>query len=372
MMDYTENLHLRKPAAGDFYDIGAFNSNTDVVDALFPDGILPIEKGGTGAADAAAALTALGAFPAHKVVEDVASPDCNDYTDDGWHYFSSSHTPAHAPEGAQSGWLHTVQGPNADYIFQEWYVLRQNDAYNYWKKYTRQKQGPTTGWRDWVCAMTEKDIPALATRATVADSATTATSAAKATKLATARTIRTNLAGTTAASFDGTANVTPGVMGTLPIANGGTGATKASAALTNLGAAAAEHSHTSENITETIKPIAIGTFCSNLVGGGSTLTGYARKIGKRICARIRVTPMSSGKNASVQMVRIASTYYPNDTFSTAGVGPVSGYGVIGSRKYPVTGYINAADARNGIVTVVFPEVNLNFDYVEVWADYYCG
>lgn len=48
--------------------------------------------------------------------------------------------------------------------------------------------------------------------------------AASATKLATARTIKTNLASTSAASFDGSANVTPGVTGTLPVANGGTGA----------------------------------------------------------------------------------------------------------------------------------------------------
>lgn len=51
----------------------------------------------------------------------------------------------------------------------------------------------------------------------------TATAAA-ATKLATARTIRTNLASTSAVSFNGTANVTPGVTGVLPVANGGTGA----------------------------------------------------------------------------------------------------------------------------------------------------
>lgn len=47
----------------------------------------------------------------------------------------------------------------------------------------------------------------------------------KAKKLETARTVRTNLASTNAASFDGTANITPGVSGTLPVANGGTGAT---------------------------------------------------------------------------------------------------------------------------------------------------
>lgn len=59
--------------------------------------------------------------------------------------------------------------------------------------------------------------------------------AGSATKLATARTIRTNLASTSTANFDGTTNVTPGVTGTLPIANGGTGATSAAAALKNLG-----------------------------------------------------------------------------------------------------------------------------------------
>lgn len=47
--------------------------------------------------------------------------------------------------------------------------------------------------------------------------------AGSATKLATARTFRTNLASTRTASFDGTANVTPGVTGVLPVANGGTG-----------------------------------------------------------------------------------------------------------------------------------------------------
>ena len=43
--------------------------------------------------------------------------------------------------------------------------------------------------------------------------------------LTTARTIQTNLASTSAASFNGSANITPGVTGTLPVANGGTGVT---------------------------------------------------------------------------------------------------------------------------------------------------
>lgn len=47
--------------------------------------------------------------------------------------------------------------------------------------------------------------------------------ASSATKLATGRTIRVNLGSNSAKSFDGTANVTPGVTGVLPVANGGTG-----------------------------------------------------------------------------------------------------------------------------------------------------
>lgn len=57
------------------------------------------------------------------------------------------------------------------------------------------------------------DVDALAANGT----------AVAASKLATVRTILTNLASTSAASFDGTANITPGVIGVLPVANGGTG-----------------------------------------------------------------------------------------------------------------------------------------------------
>ena len=59
--------------------------------------------------------------------------------------------------------------------------------------------------------------------------------AASATKLSTARTIRTNLASTSTASFNGTSNITPGVTGVLPVANGGTGGSTAATARTELG-----------------------------------------------------------------------------------------------------------------------------------------
>lgn len=47
-------------------------------------------------------------------------------------------------------------------------------------------------------------------------------------------TIQTNLASTSASTFTGASNITPGVTGTLPIANGGTGQTSANAAINAL------------------------------------------------------------------------------------------------------------------------------------------
>lgn len=59
--------------------------------------------------------------------------------------------------------------------------------------------------------------------------------AASATKLATARTIQVNLGSTSAVNFDGTANISPGVTGTLPVARGGTGQTTAAGIRNTLG-----------------------------------------------------------------------------------------------------------------------------------------
>ena len=79
-----------------------------------------------------------------------------------------------------------------------------------------------------------------------------------ATKLATARTITANLASSTAGSFDGSANITVGVTGALPIANGGTGATTAAAARTALGCAPA-YTYSTTDLTAGSSKLTTGT-----------------------------------------------------------------------------------------------------------------
>ena len=77
--------------------------------------------------------------------------------------------------------------------------------------------------------------------------------AAQAVKLKTSRELITALDSTSAASFNGENNVDIGVKGTLPIANGGTGATTAATALTNLGlTATAVELNTLDGITATV------------------------------------------------------------------------------------------------------------------------
>lgn len=101
--------------------------------------------------------------------------------------------------------------------------------------------------------------------------------AASATKLQTARTIRTNLGSTSTASFDGSANITPGITGILAVSHGGTGASSASTARTNLGAAAAEHTHAfTDDITGTV-PVSRGGTGAWDAGAARTNLGAAAK-----------------------------------------------------------------------------------------------
>ena len=81
---------------------------------------------------------------------------------------------------------------------------------------------------------------------------------ANAISLANARSIRVNLASTSSTNFDGSTNITPGVTGTLPVANGGTGATTAANARMNLGAFSSSG----------------GTISGNVIINGTVAEGY--------------------------------------------------------------------------------------------------
>lgn len=78
---------------------------------------------------------------------------------------------------------------------------------------------------------------------------------AAAEKLSTPRTIRTDLASASGASFDGTKDITPGVAGVLPISNGGTGAATAAQALQKLGV-----TFGTADLTAGTSPLATGAF----------------------------------------------------------------------------------------------------------------
>jgi hypothetical protein len=99
--------------------------------------------------------------------------------------------------------------------------------------------------------------------------------------LTTARTIQTNLASTSAASFNGSANITPGVTGTLPVGNGGTGGTTFTANNVLLG-----------NGTSAFQSVAPGTNGNVLTSNGTTWVssaptgGTGITMGKAIAAAI--------------------------------------------------------------------------------------
>lgn len=92
--------------------------------------------------------------------------------------------------------------------------------------------------------------------------------AATATKLETSRTLQTNLASTSTASFDGSANASPGVTGTLGVGNGGTGQTTAKNAANAFMNALDTGSST---------PVDADYYISQYVGGGTTTTTYHRR-----------------------------------------------------------------------------------------------
>lgn len=147
--------------------------------------------------------------------------------------------------------------------------------------------------------------------------------ASKANTLSTARTIQTNLGSTSGESFDGSKNVTPGVTGTLPIANGGTGATTASAALTALGAAASTHTHSAyvnqnafSNITVGSTTVAADTTTDTLTLVGSNVTLTPDATNDKITIGITKSNVTSALGYTPPT---SDTTYNNATTTVAGL-----------------------------------------------------
>lgn len=78
-----------------------------------------------------------------------AGTDLNDYTEEGWYVFNSSHTPANIPAGS-NGWLRVVPY-NSAYVKQIWYRWGTAGTNDY-QTFVRSKSGDT--WGKWWGFMT--------------------------------------------------------------------------------------------------------------------------------------------------------------------------------------------------------------------------
>lgn len=152
--------------------------------------------------------------------------------------------------------------------------------------------------------------------------------AGTATTLATSRTIQTNLSSTSSASFNGSANVTPGITGTLPVAYGGTGATTATGAKTALGITDTDTKVTQTSSTTTsYRPILLG-YNSSADGTGLTteatnttyISGnlYLQPSSGNLVSNGTVTATSFVGNASSATVLATSRTIQTNLSSTSG------------------------------------------------------
>lgn len=137
-----------------------------------------------------------------------------------------------------------------------------------------------SGTSGYVLKSNGSSAPTWVAQSTLA--AGTATTATSASKLTTARNLKVNLASTSSASFNGSADATGiGVSGALAVGNGGTGSTTASAARTalgitpaNIGAAATSHTHAASDIASGTLAVARGgTGVSSLASDAYALLG---------------------------------------------------------------------------------------------------
>ena len=146
--------------------------------------------------------------------------------------------------------------------------------------------------------------------------------ATTATKLATARAIRTNLANTSTASFDGSSDISPGVTGILPIANGGTGSASGLAATaTKLATARCIFGMTFDG-TANVSRYASCTTAADTAAKTVALAGFKLAAGSEVLVSFAATNTASAPTLNVQSTGAKPIRFANMAIG-AGV-PVAG------------------------------------------------
>ena len=172
-------------------------------------------------------------------------------------------------------------------------------------------------YRDTSITMTGGTITATTFNgnATSATTATTATSATTATKLATARAFSAKFqanATPTSTNFDGSANCQIIVQGTVPITQGGTGATTAANARTALGAYSASGGTISGNATVTGNVIIGGADSSSAlyIKDPATTVSFRDENNSTVFALIRGANAGSVRSQNVTTNNYYTAYFP--------------------------------------------------------------
>lgn len=164
--------------------------------------------------------------------------------------------------------------------------------------------------------------------------------------LTTPRTVQTNLASTAAASFNGSANISPGVAGTLPLGNGGTGSTTAAGARTSLGAAASGANTDITSITGSAATLTTArTIQTNLASTSAASFNGSANVSPGITGTLPVANGGTGVTTLAALSTALGFAYSSNRFTI----PIGGtnYYIIAARQVVTTD-------GSGAATVTFP------------------